>query len=233
MEYAAIELKEGEVMQIKAKPRATQIGHVASNMPQPRASTSMAAGLSVGLCIMVAGGVQATNTHVGSYVNPKDKSPVHLVVGASTLKAVSAADDSAPNPPSWVQDLGWIKEHADVTVSRLADVFGVTRKAFYGWIDGAEPRKGGSLIRISVLREILAGLPSIAHRSAFFGLIDDISGDGTTFREVFQSSVDGPGYRDRLNGKLAELAPALDVAAKRINRSAGSSRSFETDYPAA
>lgn len=220
-------------MQIKSKSYATHTGYIVPNVAQARSSTTMAAGLSIGLCIMVAGGVQATNTHSGSYVSSKDKSPIHLIVGTRALKAVIASDDAISNPPSWVQDLAWIKEHADVTVSRLADVFGVTRKAFYGWVEGAEPRKGGSLLRISALREILASLPSIAHRSAFFGLIDDILGDGRSFREAFQSPVDEPVYRDRLNGKLAELAPALDIAAKRINRSVGNSKSFEIDYPAA
>ena len=212
---------------------AAHTGYVVSCSPKYKASTSMCAGLSFGLGIMIAGGVQATNTQYVPYINLKDKSPIHLIVGSAKSKGANKAGDAASNPPSWVQDINWIKGNADVTVSRLAEAFGVTRKAFYGWMEGAEPRKGGSLYRISILREILESLPAPAYRSVFFGLIDEISGDGASFREVFLSPVDEPGYRDRLNGKLAEMASSLESAVRRANRSVGNSRFFESDYPAA
>jgi len=182
---------------------------------------------------MATGGVQPTNTYALTSSAPKGKAAAHLVFNQDGVKIVKDFE-AGSDGPQWVEDLAWIRRSSDVTVSRLAEVFGVTRKAFYGWTEGAEPRKGGSLGRISALRDILSNLPTDLHRTALFNLADEPAGeDGVSLRITLQSPVEDEGYRERLNGKLAELSPAMDAAVKRLGGSVPVTAAFENDYPTA
>ncbi|NYF21944.1 hypothetical protein HDC36_003420 [Xanthomonas sp. JAI131] len=168
-----------------------------------------------------------------AYTQPRGKPHVHLVVGGGGLKVTDQAGAEKFGDLPWKTDLDWIRERSEVTVSRLAELFGVTRKAFYGWVEGANPRKGGSQVRIAALRAVLATLPSDLHRTAFFGLVDvNFTGDAS-FREVFQGPVDDASYQDRLNAKLAEINPEIESTVKRLHRASPSSRAFESEYPSA
>jgi len=189
------------------------------------------AGLASALAVIVAGGVQATNSYMLTAEAPKGKAAVHLILGAEGAKVVRD-QDCASGGPQWVEDLSWIKESSDVTVSRLAQMFGVTRKAFYGWMEGVEPKKGGSLARIRALREILASLPTDLHRTAVFNLADEpVGSDEVSLRIALQQSVEEEAYRERLNEKLADLSSAIDAAIKRLGGSAPVTRFVEYDFP--
>ncbi len=189
------------------------------------------AGLAACLGFVVAGSVHTTTAIPDTYIAPKSKAALLLFASSTGLKVVSESFP-AIDPPQWVADLGWIKAQSDVTVSRLAELFGVTRKAFYGWTEGANPKKGGSHARISTLRGILGSFTSPLHRTAFFNVLDEPVGeDRLSFQAAFQRSVDEPTYRDFLNGKLEELAPVLEAAVQRLGRPTAASRAFEIDYP--
>lgn len=202
---------------------------------QPNTSTSFvyAVGLSTALSVMFAGGVQTTTANTTAAAVPKGKAAVHLLLSGEGAKVIKGAEASG-SLPQWVQDLTWIKRSSDVTVSRLAELFGVTRKAFYGWTEGAEPKKGGSLARITALRDLLDKLPSDLHRTALLNLADEkLGGNGLSLRAVLQGHVEEDGYRERLNGKLAELSPALDAAVKRLSAGLPATAAFENEFPTA
>lgn len=218
--------------------QAMQLQH-SNRMPPIRAEFPRKTGLvyapilASALAVMATGGVQPTNTYALTPTVPKGKAAAHLVFNQDGVKIVKDLETGGDGP-KWVEDLSWIRHSSDVTVSRLAEVFGVTRKAFYGWTEGAEPRKGGSLARISALREILSLLPTDLHRTALFNLADEPVGqDGFSLRAMLQRPVEDEGYRERLNGKVAELSSAMDAAVKRLGGSAPVTAAFENDYTAA
>lgn len=216
--------------------QAMQLQH-SNRMPPIRAEFPKKTGLvyapilASALVVMATGGVQPTNTYALTSTVPKGKAAAHLVFSQDGVKIVKGLEADGDGP-KWVEDLAWIRHSAEVTVSRLAEIFGVTRKAFYGWTEGAEPRKGGSLARISALREILSILPSDLHRTVLFNVADEPVGeDGLSLRFTIQRPVEDESYRERLNGKLAELSPAMDAALKRLGGSAPITAAFESDYP--
>lgn len=54
-----------------------------------------------------------------------------------------------------VADLETIKDHLALTVTQLAELFGVTRKSVYDWYEGAAPR-ASMLLRIEAMKRLIA-----------------------------------------------------------------------------
>lgn len=188
--------------------------------------------LGVALGISVAGvGMATLSTTGNAYDHVAVKKGYVITAGGEVLQAKAAP--ALDGNPEWRTNLLWIKNETDVTISALAELFGVTRRAFYSWLDGTTPKRGGSQARIAVLRDVLGSMPSRAQRTSLFALAGQAV-DGVAFREVFQGSIDDVDeLRERLDVMVAKLAPALEQQERRLDRRGGSSRSFETDFATA
>lgn len=182
---------------------------------------------ALGVSIVGVGAISASTTGNAHDYSTGKKSFV-LTAGGELLQAKPSP--AASPAPDWQVNLRWIKSESAVTISALSDLFGVTRRAFYGWLDGTVPKRGGSQVRIAVFKDVLGAMQSTQQRMALFSLMDEAV-EGETFRAVFQSSTDDVDeFRERLDAMVAKLAPALERQAKRIDRTVGSSRSFETEF---
>ena len=60
-------------------------------------------------------------------------------------------------------DAKWLKDNFSLSMSEIANLFGVTRKAVYDWFDGSKPRQQMS-DRIAGVREILEKNVKSDHR---------------------------------------------------------------------
>lgn len=133
----------------------------------------------------------------------------------------------------WRQDIEWIRFHSDVSVSALANVFDVTRKAFYGWMSGEVVPRSHRIARVSTLRSALELLSTREERSALFGLLDRRTASGDTLRELLASSSEEENALGRMSDVIKELDPHIQRAAERARRGVAKSRVFEADFPTA
>lgn len=199
-----------------------------SNPVRGRTSPVLGATLGAVLTLTVASATGVPLASTGGLLDQGGAKKSYVVTnGGERLHIkVAPAIDSAPE---WLESLRWIKSEADVTISALADLFGVTRRAFYSWLDGTTPKRGGSQARIALLRHVLAGLPS-HQRSALLAVKDEVV-DGVTFREVFQGPIDDVDVaKERLDVMVSKLASAMAQQERRLERHSGSSRSFDADF---
>ncbi|HEL7748745.1 TPA: hypothetical protein UL761_000249 [Stenotrophomonas maltophilia] len=203
-----------------------------NNAIKGHTSPFLGVSLGVALGISVAGvGMLALSTTGNAYNHVPVKKGYVITAGGEVLQAKAAP--AVDSTPEWRTNLVWIKNEADVTISALSDLFGVTRRAFYSWLDGTTPKRGGSQARIAVLRDVLSSLPNREQRTSLFALAGQAV-DGVSFREVFQGSTDDVDeLRERLDVMVAKLAPALEQQERRFDRRGGASKSFETDFSAA
>lgn len=198
----------------------------------PRNRTSPLVALTLGVAL--GGGIigftafpVATTGEISGHFSTKK---AFVVSAAGVLHEAQAVPYT--DAPDWRGDLLWIKAEADVTVSALSGFFGVTRKAFYGWLDGVTPKRGGSQMRIAILREMLGNFPTSVSRATLFALAD-VEVDGETLRSAFQGPAeDEDEFRERLNAMVAKLAPALEQAERRGAQGTSYSRAYESDFSA-
>lgn len=184
-------------------------------------------GAALGVSVASFGALAASTT--GNAHDYSVNKKIFVVTASGELLQAKPSPAVAP-APDWQANLRWIKSESAVTISALSELFGVTRRAFYSWLDGTTPKRGGSQARIAVLRDVLSTMQSTQQRMALFSLMDETV-DGETFREVFQSSTDNVDeFRERLDVMVAKLAPTLEQQERRLDRSGGASRTFETEF---
>lgn len=138
--------------------------------------------------------------------------------------------DALDGPAPWVADLTWIREHSDVSVSVLADLFGVTRKAFYSWLEGTATPRGDRSAKIAALKAALEALNTKELRSAIFDAIDRPTSHGTirgTLNLAMPVEGDMSGL---LENVIRELAPTLADTVERLGRKTPRSRHIDTDF---
>lgn len=99
------------------------------------------------------------------------------------------------------EQLNAIKQRFGLSITQIADLYGVTRKAVYDWYEGAEPR--------SPIPEKTAILLGITDNNAIdyhrLKVVWDIPHSGETFLDVFKGT-DFEVLREELGARLNELS---------------------------
>lgn len=190
-------------------------------------------------CAVLIGAAMSGGVVAGAHPSTGAIVLTEVKVAASGVRSVRIDSDGksefegGDDPPQqmWVNDIEWIKFHSDVSVSALAQLFGVTRKAFYGWMNGEVTPRAHRALRISALREALAQLDSREERTAVFGLLDRKVLSGKTIRGLIASSDEGDAnLAGELKNALLELDSQIQKVAGRARRAGAKTRAFESDF---
>lgn len=65
--------------------------------------------------------------------------------------------EQRPAEPAFLEDLRWLRGSLGVSMSEIAELFGVTRKAVYDWFNGSAPKRVGRIAKIQWVRSALEG----------------------------------------------------------------------------
>lgn len=134
---------------------------------------------------------------------------------AANGPVVAQVDHAAPIPES----LDQIKERLSLSVTQIAELFGVTRKAVYDWYEGAEPRPTMAS-RIATLSAVVAEeFPGMALQR--LKAVWSVPVSNKSFRAVLNDdSIDPADLKTALSEKLRELAPRIMPAPLRSAKDA-------------
>jgi len=104
--------------------------------------------------------------------------------------------------------LDFIKSSLALSITQLAELFGVTRKAIYDWYDGAEPRPK-MINRMEILINLLDGMPEGVDKQKL-KTVWNIPFSGKSFLAVFnEENLDFNSFRAALKEKIDELSPKM------------------------
>jgi DNA-binding transcriptional regulator YiaG len=138
-----------------------------------------------------------------------------LVIAKNTVPQIEKPLDNTDTQLTERLDL--IKSRLALSITQLAELFGVTRKAIYDWYDGAEPRRA-TTSRMELLIEILDAVPEridIRRLKAVW----NIPVSGKSFLAVFgDDKLDSISLRAVLKEKLHELSPRLVATTNSIQK---------------
>lgn len=112
-----------------------------------------------------------------------------------------------------------VKERLSLTVTQLAELFGVTRKTVYDWYEGAEPRQAmiGRLVALQEVLEEREGM-NLARLKAFW----NVPVAGSSFLSTLRNdTLSGPELKAELLAKLNGLSDEMDAPARRSAHKAG------------
>lgn len=99
-----------------------------------------------------------------------------------------------------------VQKELNLSITQLADIFGVTRKSIYDWLDGAEPR-AGSQSKVEILADIAKSSPVNLSK---LKNVWSIPLSGTSFKNIIQDeALDYESTRALALEKISELAPRL------------------------
>lgn len=228
----AYNLSNGEKAVINSGDMGVRFTVSAGNPVATSAVLGTACAAMMGLAF--AGGVAPLGAAAPTSANVREFKVAQISAKAARTDDESENSDDNEVPVSqWAQDIEWIRFHSDVSVSALANVFDVTRKAFYGWMSGEVVPRSRRIARVSTLRSALELLSTREERTAVFGLLDRRTASGNTLRELLASSFEEENALSRLSDVLKELDPHIQRAAERARRGVAKSRAFEADFPTA
>lgn len=113
--------------------------------------------------------------------------------------------------------LNLIKDHLSLSVTQLAELFGVTRKTVYDWYDGTEPRPK-TINRTEILLDVLNRAPPEVDL-AKLKTIWSIPVSGASFRKVFSDdNMDAETLQNALVEKLNELSSRMVSTANPMRK---------------
>ncbi|WP_157763359.1 hypothetical protein [Pseudomonas citronellolis] len=137
-------------------------------------------------------------------------------VGAfsSTDDAGSGAEKFLP-PAATAEKLTSIQSTLGLSITQLAEIFGVTRKTVYDWFDGTEPRTALSG-KIDVLSEVIANNSGVDLKR--LKSVWGIPVSGKSFRELLaEDGLDRESMVRQASAKLAELGPRIGAGRARVS----------------
>jgi transcriptional regulator with XRE-family HTH domain len=165
--------------------------------------------------------------YIGPGVAPVNEleSPAQTQFEFATKAPAAAISDSIPQSvpeifpvgPQALTDLGWIREHGNVSMSALAGMLGVTRKALYDWFSGSAPRDQ-RIRRIAAVRLVLESLPDRSSRASLLKSLDRQLSDGRTLREILRAESSDVELQQQVAYALRELAKDIADGTKRLSR---------------
>lgn len=113
-----------------------------------------------------------------------------------------------------------IQTELDLSVTQMSELFSVTRKTIYDWMDGTEPRSG-ALSRISLLQEMISTAKARGWELKRVRTVWNLPLSGSSFRQILANDgLDRSSALEALLAKLDELAPRMGMhsqVGKKIN----------------
>ncbi len=101
-----------------------------------------------------------------------------------------------------------IKTDLTLSITQLAELFGVTRKTVYDWYEGTTPRHGITS-RMNILVDALKSMPSEVDLPRL-KTVWNIPVSEKSFRSIFSDEIlDELSFRTTIDKKLYELSPRL------------------------
>lgn len=184
-------------------------------------------------CAVVLGAAVAAGPTQVSVRTPTQPYEVKVFqLGAGPVKdSFKAAKDLHVDGalPPWAVQLNWIKSETGASVSALANLFGVTRKAFYSWLAAeAEPRVE-RVVKIEALYALLQSVPSVEERAATVRLFERRA-DGESIKDIFDSAVAHTDLAERMKNAIARLDKEISGSVRRAHRAVRSGR-VDADFP--
>jgi len=117
-------------------------------------------------------------------------------------------DTAATQSDSFKEQLASIKSDLSLSITQLAELFGVTRKTIYDWYEGTTPRQGITS-RMSILIDALKSMPSDTDLTRL-KTVWNIPVSGRSFCSIFNDDVlDELSCRKKTDKKLHELSPRM------------------------
>lgn len=128
----------------------------------------------------------------------------HPLIIVRTASNDAHIDVEAPlfSAPTTALRLDQIKERLGLTVTQMAELFGVTRKSIYDWYEGTPPRKQHE-DRISILIEVLNDLSSTTNLQSL--------------KNIWHMNIAGESFVGVLHDERLDYALLLDSLTKKIN----------------
>lgn len=115
--------------------------------------------------------------------------------------------------------LDQIKDRLGLSITQMAELFGVTRKSVYDWYEGAEPRNQ-TTTRIETLIDVLDTMPETIDLRRL-KTVWNIAVSGQSFRAVFNDdNLDATSLRTDLKAKLNELSPRMVATTNPVHKKA-------------
>lgn len=171
-----------------------------------------------------------TSRWMGLFPNdtgPQRGAALHISVDGEIIelsRTFNPSDDIAIDTGPVVRALDYIRDNLALSMTQLAELFGVTRKSVYDWYDGAAPRNN-TFKRIHVLRDVIADNSAAADGLRQLKSVWDIEINGNSFRSLLDAdNLDDAEMRVALNGKLNELSSRMvpiTVASRRGSKPQG------------
>lgn len=157
----------------------------------------------------------------GSRLNLKPVQDVWLVDGMlirNLSREVSDRDVSRVHSASVSERLDQIKDSLALSVTQMAELFGVTRKTIYDWYEGAEPRST-TMSRIEVLADVLREASAQIDIKRL-KTVWSVPISGRSFHSIFNDdSMNLAVFRKALVAKLDELNTRMVAQTVAVHRS--------------
>jgi DNA-binding transcriptional regulator YiaG len=150
-----------------------------------------------------------------------DGLPLFISTKAEVEPQIKTSQDNpdTSSPIVLTERFDLIKERLALSITQMAELFGVTRKAVYDWYDGAEPRPT-MMNRMEILIDVINSVPlevDLRRLKAVW----NIPISGKSFRTVFSDdSMDINTFRTALVEKLNELSTRMVEKTNSMQKSA-------------
>lgn len=117
---------------------------------------------------------------------------------------------------TFIERLTPIREQLGLSITQLAELFGVTRKSIYDWYEGIEPRSN-TVTRLEILTKALQDVPDGVDLKRL-KVVWNIPVSGRSFREIYNDTDLEDGILlERLSATLKDLIPNM-VKQNRLPR---------------
>lgn len=122
----------------------------------------------------------------------------------------TAKSDTASEAALRIQ---WLRDQSGLSMSTLAELLGVSRKAVYDWLSGTLPREQRAA-HLALIYSAMERVPEPL-RTAVPAVMDEMV-SGSTLRELLSNSeVDGQVLAQKVDNVLEELRPLMASISKR------------------
>ena len=129
-------------------------------------------------------------------------------LGGDIQQPQPITDDALKESITFIDRLNPIREQLGLTITQLAELFGVTRKSIYDWYDGIEPRSS-TLTRLEILSNAIESISGEVDLKRL-KVVWNIPISGKSFRDIYNTiSPDDPALLEELVKKLKELTPNM------------------------
>jgi DNA-binding transcriptional regulator YiaG len=131
-----------------------------------------------------------------------------LSITRNALPIEQPKDTIAAQTNISIDRLNLIRERFALSITQMAELFGVTRKSIYDWYEGVEPR-AAMTSRMEILIDALGAVPDVVDLQRL-KVVWNIPVSGQSFCTVFNNAnLDNDSLLKELKIKLRELSPRM------------------------